>query len=165
MALALSPEEHSKHDPQTETDRSRQKKRHIGAIRLFLILLSLVVDDVVEAELVDTLGGGDDTEPVTELLLLEVLLGAGLKSMVSGVSRISAQQGNSQVLQVAAGEGDVSNDLDLALAGLGNHDVVTEVADTALDLDAVVEELLEGGDIENLVGGRLGSVDNELEKC
>lgn len=50
-----------------------------GATRLFLILLSLVVDDVVEAELVDTLGGGDDTEPVTELLLLEVLLGAELK--------------------------------------------------------------------------------------
>ena len=46
-----------------------------GATRLFLILLSLVVDDVVEAELVDTLGGGDDAEPVTELLLLEVLLG------------------------------------------------------------------------------------------
>jgi hypothetical protein len=42
---------------------------------LLLILLSLVVDDVVEAELVDTLGGRDDTEPVTELLLLEVLLG------------------------------------------------------------------------------------------
>jgi hypothetical protein len=165
MALALSPEEHSKHDPQTEPDRSRQKKSHIGAIRLFLILLSLVVDDVVEAELVDTLGGGDDTEPVTELLLLEVLLGAGLKSMVSGGSRISAPKENSQVLQVAAGEGDVSNDLDLALTRLGDHDVVTEVADTALDLDAVVEELLEGGDIENLVGGRLGSVDNELQKC
>lgn len=49
-----------------------------GATRLFLILLSLVVDDVVEAELVDTLGGGDDAEPVTELLLLEVLLGADL---------------------------------------------------------------------------------------
>lgn len=56
-----------------------------GATRLFLILLSLVVDDVVEAELVDTLGGGDDAEPVTELLLLEVLLGAELQkeTMVS----------------------------------------------------------------------------------
>lgn len=43
---------------------------------LLVILLSLVVDDVVEAELIDTLGGGDDTEPVTELLLLQVLLGA-----------------------------------------------------------------------------------------
>ena len=42
---------------------------------LLVILLSLVVDDVEEAELVDTLGGGDDAEPVTELLLLEELLG------------------------------------------------------------------------------------------
>lgn len=49
---------------------------HSGRSNLLLILLALVVDDVVEAELVDTLGGGDDTEPVTELLLLEVLLGA-----------------------------------------------------------------------------------------
>ena len=51
---------------------------HSGRSNLLLILLTLVVDDVVEAELVDTLGGGDDTEPVTELLLLEVLLGADL---------------------------------------------------------------------------------------
>lgn len=43
---------------------------------LLVILISLVVDDVEEAELVDTLGGGDDAEPVTELLLLEELLGA-----------------------------------------------------------------------------------------
>lgn len=59
----------------------------MSATRLFLILLSLVVDDVVEAELVDTLGGGDNAEPVTELLLLEVLLGAVLKIMVSGSAR------------------------------------------------------------------------------
>jgi hypothetical protein len=44
--------------------------------RLLLVVLSLVVDDVEEAELVDTLGSGDDAEPVTELLLLEELLGA-----------------------------------------------------------------------------------------
>jgi hypothetical protein len=43
---------------------------------LLVILLISVVDDVEEAELVDTLGGGDDTEPVTELVLLEELLGA-----------------------------------------------------------------------------------------
>jgi hypothetical protein len=56
----------------------------------------------------------------------------------------------------------VGNDLDLAIANLGDDDVVTEVADTALDLDAVVEELLEGRDIENLVASGLRSVDNEL---
>lgn len=47
---------------------------------LLLILVGLVVDDVEEAELVDTLGGGDDTEPVTELLLLEELLGPATHS-------------------------------------------------------------------------------------
>lgn len=44
-------------------------------IRLLVVLVSLVVNDVEELELVDTSGGGDDTEPVTELLLLEELLG------------------------------------------------------------------------------------------
>lgn len=56
----------------------------------------------------------------------------------------------------------MGNNLDSALANLGDHDVFTEVADAALDLDAVVEELLEGRDIEDLVASRLGSVDNEL---
>lgn len=54
------------------------------------------------------------------------------------------------------------NDLDLALALLGDLDDITEVADTAIDLDLVLEELLEGGDIEDLVGRRLGGVDDEL---
>ena len=43
--------------------------------RLLVVLISLVVDDVEELELVNTLGCGDDAEPVTELLLLEELLG------------------------------------------------------------------------------------------
>ena len=46
---------------------------------LLLILVITVVDDVEEAESVDTLGGGDDTEPVTELVLLQELLGAAQK--------------------------------------------------------------------------------------
>jgi hypothetical protein len=56
----------------------------------------------------------------------------------------------------------VGNNLDLAIAGLGDHDVLTEVTNTALDLDAVVEELLKGRDIEDLVASGLRSVDNEL---
>lgn len=63
--------------------------------RLVLNLI-LVVRDVEELDLVTLLGGGDDTEPVTELLLAEVLLG--------------------QVLEVTLGEGDVGVDPDLALA-------------------------------------------------
>lgn len=68
-----------------------------------------------------------------------------------------------QVLEVATREGNVSNDLDLAITGLGDDDLVTEVTNTALDLDTVVEELLEGGDIEDLVASRLGGVDDELD--
>lgn len=43
--------------------------------RLLVVVISLVVDDVEELELVHSLRGGDDTEPVTELHLLEELLG------------------------------------------------------------------------------------------
>jgi hypothetical protein len=49
-----------------------------GIVDLLVIILGLVVDHVEEAELVDALGGGNDAEPVTELLLLEELLGAGV---------------------------------------------------------------------------------------
>ena len=62
---------------------SRANESKAQGASLLLILLSLVVDNVVEAELVNTLGGGDDAEPVTELLLLEVLLGAVVEQWLS----------------------------------------------------------------------------------
>jgi len=49
--------------------------------RLLVILLLSIVDDVEELELVDTLGGGDNAEPVTQLVLLEELLGATGKAI------------------------------------------------------------------------------------
>lgn len=55
--------------------RQPRKKNFFLLSNLLIILLSLVVDDVVEAELVDALGGRDHAQPVTELLLLEELLG------------------------------------------------------------------------------------------
>lgn len=56
----------------------------------------------------------------------------------------------------------MSDNLDLAITRLGDVDLVTEVTDTALDLDAVVEELLEGRDVEDLVARGLRGVDDEL---
>lgn len=56
----------------------------------------------------------------------------------------------------------MGNNLNLAITNGVDDNVVTEVADTALDLDAVVEELLEGRDIEDLVACGLRSVDDEL---
>lgn len=57
----------------------------------------------------------------------------------------------------------MGDDLNLAIADLGDLDGVAEVANAALNLDLVVKELLEGGDIEDLVGGGLGSVDDVLQ--
>jgi hypothetical protein len=45
----------------------------------------------------------------------------------------------------------VRNDLNLSLTGLGDLDDIAEIANAAVDLDLVLEELLEGGDVENLV--------------
>lgn len=56
----------------------------------------------------------------------------------------------------------MGNNVDLSVTSLGDHDLVTEVANTALDLDAVVKELFESGDIEDLVACWLRSVDGEL---
>lgn len=67
-----------------------------------------------------------------------------------------------QVLQIPSGERNVGDDLNLAIAGLGDLDGVAEVADAALDLDLIVQELLEGGNVEDLVVGWLGAVDDVL---
>lgn len=55
------------------------------------------------------------------------------------------------------------DNLDLSLALLGDLDGITEVSDTAVNLDLVLEELLKGGDVEDLVAGGLRSVDDELK--
>jgi hypothetical protein len=56
----------------------------------------------------------------------------------------------------------VSNNLNLALASLGDLDDVAEVAGAAVNLDLLLKELLEGSDVEDLVGSWLGSIDDEL---
>ncbi len=137
-----------------------------GVNNLLLILLGLVVDDVEEAELVNTLGGGDDTEPVTELLLLEELLGTErmlvMRSVVMGHGHATPRRWYIQILEVSARELLVSDNLDLALANLRDLDDVTKVTGAAVNLDLVLEELLESGDVEDLVRRWLGSVDDEL---
>ena len=109
---------------------------------LVLILLLALSNDVEELQAVLALAGADDTEPVTQLLLLEELLG--------------------QVLEVATRELLVSDDLDLAVADVVDGDVVAEVTGAALDLDALLEEGCERGWVEDAVLGGLGRVDDEL---
>ena len=54
------------------------------------------------------------------------------------------------------------DDLYLPFALLGYLYNIAEVPDAPVDLDLVVEELLEGGDIEDLVARWLGGIDDEL---
>lgn len=80
-------------------------------------------------------------QKITELLLLEVLLG--------------------QVLQVALGERKLSSDLDLGLVARDN-DLGAKLASLAVNLDLVVKELLEVGRVKDLVLNRLPAVNGEL---
>lgn len=54
------------------------------------------------------------------------------------------------------------DDLDAAVAHVGNGDGVAEVAGAALDLDALLEESGERGRVEDAVLGRLLGVDDVL---
>lgn len=69
---------------------------------------------------------------------------------------------NIQVFEITARELLVGNDLNLAVGLLRDLDSVAEVSGTALNLDAVVKELLESLDVEDLVVHRLRAVDDEL---
>merc|ERR1712080_654703 len=122
--------------PSSDSDARNQARR------LVLLLLTLLANDVEELEGVLALVGGDDAEPVTELLLLEELLG--------------------QVLDVAAGELLVGDNLDAAVAEVGDVDALAEVAGEAVDLDALLQEGGEGGGVEDAVVHGLGGVDDEL---
>lgn len=89
-----------------------------------------------------------------------MLLRRGLSVLVAE-ERLN-EDGNIQVLQVASRELGVCDHDDLALTLLVDGDNVAEVTGAAVDLDLVMQELLERSDIEDLVGGRLGSIDDEL---
>ena len=67
-----------------------------------------------------------------------------------------------QVLEVAARELIVRDYLNLAVALLRDLDGIAEVADAAIDLDLLVEELLEGRHVKDLVARWLRGVDDEL---
>ena len=70
---------------------------------------------------------------------------------------------NVQVLEVATRELLVGNDLDLSIGLLGDGDSVAEVSGAAINLDAVMQELLEGLNVENFVVHGLRTVDDELQ--
>jgi hypothetical protein len=56
----------------------------------------------------------------------------------------------------------MGDDLDLAIPNLLDVDIVAEIARAAFDLDAIVQELLERAEVEDLVADGLGAVDRVL---
>lgn len=92
-----------------------------GERLLILILLSILLVDVEIAQLIGGLAACNHMEPVTQLLLLQVLFG--------------------EVLKVALGESSVSAHENLALVA-ANGDELAKVAHLAVHLDAIKEEFL-----------------------
>jgi hypothetical protein len=117
-------------------------KIRVNNLLVILLLLFFTLVDVEVLELEGLLVSGNDTEPVTELVLLQETLG--------------------EVLEVTLGERNVGSDGDLGISTTGNLDGFTKVVGTALDLDAIVKVLLESSGIEDLVVGGTRAVNDEL---
>jgi hypothetical protein len=94
-------------------------------------------------------------------LLLEELL-CPIQSISNCDANLFAEYEYSQVLKISSGELRVRNDLDLSVSLLRDLHSIAEVSNTSINLNLVLEELLEGGDVEDLVAGGLRSVDDEL---
>ena len=54
------------------------------------------------------------------------------------------------------------HDLHLAITSLRDLDGIAEVSNAVINLDLLVEELLKGANVEDLVAGGLRGVDDEL---
>lgn len=95
----------------------------VDCLLVILIIIGTVHLDIVEFEGVDSLAGGDDSKPISELVLLQELLG--------------------EVLEVSSRELSVGDDDNLSSSLAGDLDCLTKVAGSSVNLDSVVQEFLE----------------------
>ena len=73
-------------------------------------------------------------------------------------------RGALQILQVPPRKLCVRDDLDLSISLLIDNNCVTQISDTVVDLDLVMEEFFEGGNIKDLVRSGLRCVDDKLRE-
>jgi len=104
-------------------------------------LVDIVGVGVQELKFISVLGGGNDSQVLTALLLLDVLLG--------------------QVLEVSLGEVKLSLNDDAVLVLL-DGDLTVEVTSLALDLDSLGEVFLEVRQLDDVVLKGLSALDDEL---
>ena len=109
---------------------------------IFVLSVRLLIVDLEVSELVAVLGVGYNTEPVPEVVLLQVLLG--------------------EVLQVSLGEGDVGGESNLGLLPL-HGELLAEVAGLSSDLDALLEILLKVSAVHDAILNGVGAVNEELD--
>lgn len=113
---------------------------------------------------VGVLGGSNDAEPFTHLVLLEELLGQVLEVALRERNRRGdrefASTWREQSRSVRGARRRESEIEEITLAG--ELDVLAELTGLSLDLDVVYEELLVSGGIEDLVVGGSRVVDEEL---
>lgn len=108
---------------------------------LFFFLLIIRKDEVEESELVNASGRRDNTNPVSKRVLLKELLG----QVLGVLSRELGQRNNSDLVSLTS-----------------DSDQFIEVTSTALDLDVLNKEFLEGSDINDLVLSVCNGVDDKL---
>lgn len=121
----LQPSHPLKLDPNTRWHILIQTKQFIVlnlARNLFLIVLGLlIVGNVEVTELEGLLVSSNNTEPITDLVLLQELLG--------------------EVLEVTLRESNVGNNGDLVVGRTRDSDSLTEVVGTTINLDTVMKVL------------------------
>merc|ERR1719154_71621 len=119
-------------------------KKHPGGLVTSLVLilfLLLFIVDLEIAELVAVFCGCYNTEPVTEIVLLQILL--------------------RQVLEISLGECNVGSHNQLGFGSL-NSDVVAEVSSFTIDLDPVMKVLLEVSGVHDAILDGLSAVEDKL---
>merc|ERR1719334_862 len=121
---------------------SMANERAHSLLVALLISLLLVVVDLEVAQLVRVLGGRDDTQPVPELVLLQVLLG--------------------EVLQVSLREGNIRGYDQFRLL-LFQHNVGPQVACLASNFNAFQQELLKASDVHDAILNRKSAVESKLQ--
>merc|ERR1719433_1754600 len=117
-------------------------KQRLLNLLVVLFLLIVVVVDLEVSQLVAVLGVGNHTQPVPQIVFLQVLLG--------------------KVLQVALREGGGGGDGNLVLLP-DEGDLLAEVIGFTTNLDPLAQVLLEVLAVHDAVLDRVGAVDGELE--
>ena len=119
---------------------SKMTTNNLFGILIFIVRLLIV--DLEVSELVAVLGVGNHSQPVSQVVLLQVLLG--------------------EVLQVSLGEGDVGGEGNLGLLPL-HGELLAKVAGLAGNLDALLKVLLEVSAVQDSILGGVGAVNKELD--